>query len=162
MSVFFSVICVFWAFFAMFLVGMALSEASLSIHDGIWVQPGSLAPVETVVLVQGKGVGCANLTYASRLNKVCFYGWAGGVTIAGEHLQVSPLAVPSAWILVLGTPSPRSLKGSWVVLGSKWVVYDYRAGLQKWECKTMCSILEDKFSCLYITIHHRNWRCLSG
>lgn len=94
---------------------MASSEPPpLSLRNGIRVQPDPTIPVETVLMTVGDLVGHSNLIYASRMNKgvVIFLKEerfvnqliVSGVTVGGEYLQVSPLAVPSTRVIVSGVP----------------------------------------------------------
>lgn len=85
-------------------VRMASSRTpSLSIRHAVRVQPDPSVPVEAVLLAVGDRVGHGNLCYASRMNRgvVVFLKEerfvaeliAGGVTLSGVYLQVSPAQV---------------------------------------------------------------------
>jgi len=84
------------------------------LRHGIRVQPDPLIPVETVLLAVGDLMGHVNKVYGSRMNKgvvvlfkvECFVNdlLVNGVSLYGEYLQVSLLAVPSTWVTISGVP----------------------------------------------------------
>lgn len=83
-----------------------------SLRNGIRFQPDLSVPVQTVLLAIGDIIGHSNITYASRMKKVVevfvkeerFVTQliVSGVTVEGEYLQASSLAVPSSQVIESG------------------------------------------------------------
>lgn len=86
----------------------------LSLRNGVRVASPPGSSVEQVLLAIGGQVGHENISYASRMNKalVVFVSdqkhvsalIESGLTLDGEFVQVSPLAVPSTRITVSAVP----------------------------------------------------------
>lgn len=111
-------------FFVLFVAGrcgnlvteMASPSAAspLSLRNGVRVASPPSSSVEQVLLAIGEQVGHGNISYASRMNKalVVFLSdqkhvsdlIGNGLTLDGELIQVSPLAVPSTRITVSAVP----------------------------------------------------------